>query len=411
MRTLRIDSVGGASGDMILGALIDLGISPEELQRQLQSLPVEEFSLESTIATDCGISGTRVSVTVHDHHHPHRNLSDIKEIIGQSNLPVEVTTAAIRTFELLATAEAKVHGTSPDKIHFHEVGAMDAIIDIVGCCLGLHLLGIDRVDVGPLPVGRGTTDCQHGILPLPVPAVAELLIEHAVQQTDQPFEMITPTGAALLMSWKTSNEPANNGQPSGPKSVAATGYGLGHRSLDGRANIIRGTILECTQEDVIQQHECQPQDAQCLLIESNIDDTIPELIGSLSVLLLQAGALDVFTTAVQMKKQRPGTMLSILCRPCDRDHLIDLVFSESTTFGVREQYVNRTILDRRHFEVDTPYGTVGIKAGYWRGKQISLSPEHADCVRRATENHTAIRAVYESALMQCGKLRHTPPAE
>ena len=387
MRILRFDSVGGASGDMLLSCFVDLGTDVGELTARLRGLSIESFSIKAEEASSHGLAGTRVTVATPETEHPaHRHLGDIIRIIDASELPERVRQNAKAVFQRLAEAEAHVHGTTPDHVHFHEVGAMDAIIDIVGSCLALHLLEIDHVACGPLPVGCGSTRCAHGTMPLPVPATAELLKGHRVVQTDEPSELVTPTGAALLTSWMR--------QFPAPESTAATitaiGNGIGHRELTGRPNLLRATVLETASEDVSGTDTC-------LVLECNLDDTVPELIGSLSGKLLAQGALDVFTTPVQMKKQRPATLLTVLCRESERDALVDTIFAESTTFGVREYPVRRSMLDRRFEDVTTPYGTVRVKLGILRGEVITRAPEHDDCVRCAQEHGVAVRAVYEAA--------------
>lgn len=374
---------------MLLSCFVDLGVDVGELASRLKGLDIDPFTIEAQAASARGLAGTRVTVRTPETERPaHRHLKHIREIIERSELPDGVAETSLAVFQRLAEAEAKVHGTSPEQVHFHEVGAMDAIVDIVGSCLSLHLLGIDRVACGPLPVGCGTTRCAHGTMPLPVPATAELLKGHPVIQTDEPNELVTPTGAALLTAWlQRFGAPKNV-----TATVAAVGLGIGHRELAGRANLIRASLLDvATPRDA-------PGDDTCLVLECNLDDTVPELIGSLSQKLLTLGALDVFTTSVQMKKQRPATLLTVLCKDAERELLLDTIFAESTTFGIREYPVRRTILDRRFDEVPTEYGTVKVKLGILRGKVITRAPEHDDCVRLASEHGVAVRTVYEAAL-------------
>lgn len=382
---LRFDSVGGASGDMVLSALIDLGVDVQELTSRLRSLSVEPFGIECEACRHGGFAGSRATVNIHDHDHPHRHLSDIRDLIADSDLDESVKALSIKVFELLAEAEATVHGTTPDRIHFHEVGAMDSIVDIVGSCLALHMLNVDGVEVSSLPVGRGTVKCDHGVMPLPVPATAEMLKGHVTVATDEPFELVTPTGAALLCCWM-AEMPVSLGQ----RVVERTGYGFGHRELNSRPNLLRATLLEGGGN----ANTCD----ECLVLECNLDDMVPELIGSLTVKLMQNGALDVFTAPVQMKKQRPGTLLTVLARPGDREAMLDTVFAETTTFGVREYVAQRTILERRIVEVATSYGQVRVKIGIWKGKDITRAPEHDDCVARAEAAGVPVREVYEEAL-------------
>ena len=386
MRVLRFDSVGGASGDMILSTLVALGVQPEKLETMLSTLAMESFSLQVETTIDRGLSGTRVTVDIPEEHHPHRGLREISEIIVQADLPAPVEAMSLRVFERLAEAEATVHGTTPDRIHFHEVGAMDAIVDIVGSCAGLYLLNVDRVEIGPLPIGRGCTTCAHGELPLPVPAVAQLLQNFSCVQTEEPFELVTPTGAALLTAW--AQDPTEH--ISNAPVVTCVGYGLGQRQLSGRANALRGMLL--TDRDA-----GDDQAGTCLVLECNLDDTVPELLGSLCRQLLQQGALDVFTTPVQMKKQRPGTVLTVLANAADREAFVDAILRETTTFGIRSYNVERIMLMRRIETVATPYGSIRVKVGTWKGRDITRSPEHDDCVVAAESAGVSVRTVFEAA--------------
>lgn len=388
MKTLRFDSIGGASGDMILATFLDLGVPLDWLRDQLASLLHDPFEIAEESACSRGIAGTRVRVTVPHEHHAHRGLTEIRSMIQASRLPPDVQALSLEVFERLAEVEARIHQTTPDKIHFHEVGAMDSIIDIVGACMALLRIAPRHVLLGPLPVGQGTIHAAHGILPLPVPATAELLRGHAVVQTSEPYELVTPTGAALLTTW-ARRFPA--GAAKLPATIRAIGYGMGHRTLNERSNCLRATLLESAES------ADESESDECVLLECNVDDTVPQLFGALTDQLLAAGALDVFLTPVQMKKQRPGIQLSVLCRPADQAALTDLIFAETTTFGIREQLLRRSILSRRHVEVQTPYGSVRIKVGARQGRILTRAPEYADCLQRAREAGVAVRAVLEAA--------------
>ena len=391
MKILQFDMIGGASGDMILGALIELGADAKRLRQGLSSLPIEPFEIEATPFQGDKIRGVQVAVRLHEHPHHHtRNLRDIQNIIAESKLPQRVKDLSLKVFDRIATAEAKVHGTTTDEVHFHEVGALDSIIDIVGCCLGLDLLGVDEVAVGPFPVGRGTIECAHGTFPNPAPATLELLQGSPVVQTDEIKELVTPTGAALLTTWRTRDR-----TPDGSR-IIKTAYSFGHHKLEQRQNLLRAILLEA---------ETETAGGTCLVIECNIDDTTPELLGSLTQQLMEAGALDAFTTAVQMKKQRPGTLLTTLCDPDKKELFLDLIFRESTTFGVREYMTHRTMLARRTVDVTTRYGTIRIKIGRWKGQDVTFAPEMEDCIRRARESNAPVRAVYEAAADAAAPLR------
>ena len=392
MKVLQFDMIGGASGDMILGALIELGADVKRLVQELSSLPLEPFDIETTPHRGDNLHGVQVVVRLHESHHPHaRNLRDIQTIITQSQLSPEVKELSLKVFERLAAAEAKVHGTTIDQVHFHEVGALDSIIDIVGGCLGLSLLGVDEVAVGPFPAGSGTIECAHGTFPNPAPATLELLKGFPVTQTNEMKELVTPTGAALLTTWKTLDRVPDESQ------ILQTVYSFGHHQLKHRPNLLRASLLEAGTASTVET---------CLVIECNIDDTTPELLGSLTQQLMEAGALDVFTTAVQMKKQRPGTLLTTLCVQEKKDLLLDLIFRESTTFGVREYMTQRTMLERRMVDVKTRYGIVRLKIGRWRNQDVTFAPEMEDCVQRARESHVPVRAVYEAAAAAAAPLRN-----
>ncbi len=399
MKHLHFDSVGGASGDMILAAIFDLGVNRADVQRQLAGLSIGQFTIEAASASEHGLHGTRVDVQapIHAHGHvehahtPHRGLNEIRALIEGSSFPASVQAASLRVFRRLAEAEARVHGIAPEQVHFHEVGAVDSIIDIVGACLGLESLGVTGVSFGPLPLGHGTVACAHGLLPLPAPATVELLKGFPVTSVDETFELVTPTGAALLTTWKTLDH-----FPEGSR-ILKVGQGFGHRTLSGRPNVLRAILMESVAVDPLRAADAGPATDICLVLECNLDDLPPELMGNLMQRLLAAGALDAFMTPVQMKKQRPGILLTVLCRPDQRSAIRDLIFRESTTFGIREYPVQRTILERRHETVETVFGSVRVKIGRWQGADITTSPEYDDCRRVAESAGVSVRAVYEAA--------------
>ena len=394
MRILQVDSIGGASGDMILGALIELGVEAKLIEKELSTLSIGPFAIETAPFEDHHLHGTQVTVKISGHTHAERRLRDIQSLIGGSRLPQAVKDTSLKVFTRIGEAEAKVHGTTLDQIHFHEVGALDSIIDIVGCCLGLHLLKVDGVAVGPLPAGHGIITCAHGTFPNPAPATVELLKGYPIVQTDESKELVTPTGAALLSTWKTMDAP-----PPGSR-VVKVGHSFGHHKLEKRPNLLRSILYDAPDPS----HPSDPSDP-CLVLECNLDDTTPELLGSLTQRLMEGGALDVFTTSVQMKKQRPGTLLTVLCTAENRERLLDLVFRESTTFGVREYETRRTVLERRFVEADTRYGRVRIKIGTWKGQDVTYAPEMEDCIARAREAGVAVRVVYEAAVEASQRLR------
>jgi uncharacterized protein (TIGR00299 family) protein len=318
------------------------------------------------------------------HHAPHRGLTEIKAMIESSSLPASVKKKSIAVFQRLAEAEAQVHGKPPEEVHFHEVGALDAIADIVGACMGLYLLHIDHVGCSPLPQGHGTITCAHGIFPNPAPGTLELLKGFAVTHTDEPYELVTPTGAALLSSWCNIKS-----WPDG-WLIKAVGHGFGQRTLNHRPNLLRGTLLEAM--------PAKSNDPDlCLVLETNIDDTTPELVGALVQKLMTVGAYDAFTSAIQMKKQRPATLLTVLCAPDLKPVMLDLIFTESTTFGVREHLTRRTMLEREFAPVQTSFGEIQVKIGRWHGTPVTASPEYDDCVKAAAIHNVPVRVVYETA--------------
>lgn len=383
MKILRFDSVGGASGDMTIASLIDLGVNLKTIKKDLGNLGGLRFQIKAKKISSNGLTGTQVIVKdLSKYHHHHRGLKDIVTILKKSRLPKKTTALAIAVFTRLAKAEALVHGTTVDHIHFHEVGAVDSIVDITAACHALTLLEVDAVIVGPLPAGTGTIRCAHGIMPCPAPATVQLLKNHLVTQTDEPFELVTPTGAALLMEWKRTITHIP------PARLIESGTGFGQAQLKGRPNILRATLFET---------EAPPNSDTCVVLECNIDDTTPQIVGALTNSLLEQGALDAFVTPVFMKKQRPGMLLTLICKPTDKDKLANLIFAESPTFGLREYTVNRTTLERRFVSAKTRYGNVRIKIGTHNGKDITKTPEFDDCLKLAKKHNVAVRKVCEAA--------------
>lgn len=396
MSILRFDLIGGASGDMILGALLDLGADGASVEAQVNALGMGRVRLDVVRECRHGLTGARLSVEAvdHGHAHPHahghgghahRTHAEIREAIARSALPAGPREAALRVFRRLAEAEGRIHGVEPDHVAFHEVGALDSIADIVGSCLGLDQLGVTGVEVGPFPLGGGEVRCAHGVYPLPAPAVVLLLRGRPCIGVDETRETVTPTGAALLVEWAESM-PA----PAGLRRMDAAGYGFGHHEFRGRPNVLRAVRMEPAADAV-----ASPED--CLVIETQVDDSTAEWIGVLVQKLMVEGALDVFTTPVQMKKQRPGTLVTVLCAPERREAMLDVLFRNCTTFGVRERAVRRTVLDRRWETVATEFGPVRVKIGIWRGEDVTRAPEMDDCIARAAERGVPPRRVYEAA--------------
>jgi uncharacterized protein (TIGR00299 family) protein len=395
---------------MILGALVELGVSLDELKQALAGLTVESFDIITERSTSMHISGLRLKVNIkgqpeagepaepHDHHthehsrehthehshtHEHHALSDIEKLIHAAQLSAKVKDMALRVFRSLGLAEAKIHGVPVEHIHFHEVGASDSIVDIVGSCWALNRLGVETVSVSPIPLGHGVIRCAHGVYPNPAPATLELISGMPVVSVDEPFELVTPTGAALLASWKNVNSIPSSAL------LSCVAYSIGRRSLHHRPNVLRASLY-----DVV---ESGGENDTCLVLECNLDDTTPELIGVLMDDVLAAGALDVTCTPVVMKKQRPGIVFSVLCETPQRENLLNIVFRGSTTFGIREYEVSRTKLSRRFETIGTPYGDVKVKIGTWKGEDVTRSPEMSDCQRIAREKNVPLRVVYEAA--------------
>lgn len=391
MRIVYFQGVGGASGDMILGALAALGADMDAVRAAVASLAAGPIRIRCEPFASHGLNGLRATVEADGHHHGagghghgHRGLAEIRAMIAGGALSERAREWALAAFQRLGEAEAAVHQVPLESVHFHEVGALDSIADIVGGCVALDRLGADAVCVAPLPVGSGTVECAHGVYPTPAPATCRLLEGMPIVVTPEPVELVTPTGAALLATWRSLERP-----PPGARMLRS-GYGFGQRTLQSRPNALRATLLESPAADL--------PGAECLVLECEVDDTIPELVGALVPRLLEAGALDAYVTPVQMKKQRPGVLLTVLAEVEQREALLDLVFRGCTTFGVREHLVTRTMLDRRIERVTTPFGDIRVKIGSWRGEDITRAPEMDDCLAAAAAAAVSVRAVYDAVL-------------
>lgn len=378
MKVAYFNCFAGASGDMIMGSLLDAGLDIEKLKSELEKLNLSNYKIQADKGMRKGISGTKFDVTIpHEHHH--RGLGDILNIINQSDLSAEIKETSTKIFTRLAEAEAKIHNKTVDEIHFHEVGAVDAIVDIVGAVIGLNLLGIDQVITSPFYIGTGTLKCAHGILPVPAPATQELLKGVPTKSTGIESELVTPTGAAILTTLAESHSP----MPS--MTVEMTGYGLGGRDLD-IPNVLRVSIG--TTESVMDQDCVQ-------LIETNIDDMNPQFYEHIMERLFAQGAKDVFLTPIIMKKSRPGVIVSVLAVPDDVDDCIQILFNETTTLGVRISEVKkRRVLDREIVTLDTPWGEARVKIRETSQGKKSVAPEYDDCKRIAQENGIPIQDVW-----------------
>ena len=376
MRIAYFDCFAGASGDMILGALVDAGLDVNALREQLASLPISGFSISARREARHQIWGTRVEV-IADENSPHRHLSDVLRIIRESGISEQAKEKASRIFLRLAEAEARVHGISPEEVHFHEVGAVDAIVDIVGAVVGLELLGVEEVWSSPLRLGTGYVKCAHGVIPVPSPATVELTKGAPVVRTGVPHELTTPTGAAILTTLA---------QGFGDLVLCAEriGYGVGAGDFPELPNLLRVQIG---------RREEDWEEDRTALVETNVDDMSPELYGYLMERLFAEGALDVYLTPVVMKKGRPGVLVSVLAPPERVGHIAELLFRETTTLGLRISYADRIKLSRREGTVRTPWGSVRVKVARCGGKERA-SPEYEDCARIAREHRIPLREVY-----------------
>jgi uncharacterized protein (TIGR00299 family) protein len=385
MRTLYFDCFAGISGDMTLGALVGAGADADALVAQLGSLGVGGFKVNFERVDRSGLSAVRAVVEVEETKH-HRHLSDILRIIEGAGLSESVKGRAAAVFRKLAEAEARVHDLPVEKIHFHEVGALDAIVDVVGACVGFELLGVERFVCSPLHVGSGTVEMAHGRFPVPPPAVAELLRGAPVYSTEVKGELVTPTGAAIVSTLCDEYGPLPR------MRVEATGYGAGSRDYEKFPNVLR--VLVGESEEVGGEAGTE----RLLMVETNIDDLSPQIVGHLMELALARGALDCFFTPAQMKKNRPGVLVSILCRPRDRETFASLLFEETTTLGVRFYEVERQALERESVSVETEFGPVRVKVARRGGRVVGGTPEYEDCRAAAERAGAPLRKVEEAAV-------------
>ena len=391
MKTLYFDCFAGASGDMILGAMVAAGVDPNHLREQLSLLRVDGFSLNFETVNRSGLSATYARVeTVHEHKH--RHLSDIKQIIEASDLSPDVKQLAIKIFTRLAEAEARVHNEPVDHVHFHEVGALDAIVDVVGAAICFDYLRLDRFVCSPLHVGSGMVQMAHGRFPVPPPAVAELLKGVPFYSTDIKGELLTPTGAAIITT-------VCSDYGSIPQmTTGSMGYGAGTREYTDFPNVLRVLVGE-TEAD-------QPTDERLWMLETNLDDASPQIIGHVMDRVLELGALDCFFTPVQMKKNRPGVLLSVLCEgPAEKEAVMRLLFMETTTLGVRSYEVLRRALQRSVVQVETQYGQIDVKVAHLDGRVVNEMPEFEQCRAAAVNANVPLKVVEEAARVALAKIR------
>jgi pyridinium-3,5-bisthiocarboxylic acid mononucleotide nickel chelatase len=433
MRIAYLDCFSGISGDMFLGALVDAGVSPEIFVRAVEALDVGA-KLQISRVNRSGITATKVDVIVngerdlprasrtgvsdapehkhedahhheHSHNHAHghhqdsvhqnsshqhgRGLVEIREIIGKAAISESAKKNALDIFEKLGAAEAKIHNVPIEKIHFHEVGAVDALVDITCAAVGAEALGVDELICSPLNVGGGTVNCAHGTFPVPAPATVELLTGAPVFSSGLQAELVTPTGAAVVRTLATRFA-------SFPEmKIGKVGYGAGTRDFPGHANVLRVTVGEAASKLAANTSQ-----ETVSVLEANLDDLNPQVFGYVMDRLFEAGALDVFGTPVQMKKNRPGTLLSVLAKPDDTDKLTQIIFAETTTLGVRRRQENRHVLARKWQTVSTQFGDVRIKIATLNGTVSSYTPEYEDCRRIAVEHRVPLKLVMQEAVQQ-----------
>lgn len=381
------DCFSGISGDMTLGALIDLGVPLPWLKESIARLPLSGFEIAVSDVAYNGIRAKRVDVLAEGHHH-HRHYSDIRTLIENSPLPEPARRMALAVFKRLAEAEAGVHGCRPEEVHFHEVGAVDAIVDVVGAALGFHYLGITEAACAPVPTGRGFVDCRHGRLPVPAPATAALLRGVPTVGTEIEYELTTPTGAAIVAA------AAARFGPRPGMTVSGVGYGAGRRNLDPGPNLLRIMIGEKTGGAVAEKGEIKSD--QVVIVETSIDDMNPEFFGFVMDRLFDAGALDVVWVPIQMKKNRPGTLLQTLCTPERLSAVARCILTETTSLGVRYYEANRYLLERDQTTIDSAFGRIAVKRIRYPGGEVRYAPEYEVCRRIALEKGVPLRTVYDA---------------
>ncbi|EDK32386.1 nickel pincer cofactor biosynthesis protein LarC [Clostridium kluyveri] len=396
MKILYYDCFCGISGDMNLAALIDLGVPKEYLMEELSKVNLNsEYEMKIERSVKLGITGTRVDVKLnesshgeeehgHDHYHHHRKLKDIEKIINSSHLSDKVKNISLGMFMKIAEAEAKIHGKSLCEVHFHEVGAIDSIVDLVGAAICIDYLKVDRIIASPVQVGGGFVECSHGIIPVPAPATTEILKNIPISTGIVQFETTTPTGAAIL---------AVNVEEFTSKidfSIEKIGYGIGHRDLE-IPNVLRVYLGEQERSEKVEEQ---------YILETNIDDMNPEFYEYVQERLFEVGALDVFKTPIYMKKGRPGINLSVLISEKGEKDVLDVIFEETTSIGVRKHKVEKIMLNRDFSKVKTEYGDITVKKSYYKGKLVKYKPEYEECKAIAKEKNISIDKIYKVVYRQ-----------
>jgi uncharacterized protein (TIGR00299 family) protein len=380
-RLVYFDCANGASGDMLLGALVDLGLPVASLEAELRKLPLAGWRLEARKVERSGLAATKVDVVIERHEHAHRGLAEIAGILDASGLDAADKARSLELFRRLAEAEAAVHGVPVERIHFHEVGAVDSIVDVVGAVVGLRWLGAERFVASPLNLGTGSVTMSHGTFPVPPPATARLVAGAPVFGSGQ-GEKLTPTGALIVTSYAGAYGPLP------AMTLEAAGYGAGTRDDRDAPNVLR----------LIVGAEAAGGGERVLVLECEVDDMSPQLVGPLFEKLLGAGALDVYVTPVQMKKSRPGLLLTALCAPAGRERLEAILFAETTTLGVRRSEWERSVLERESVRVATPYGEIAVKLGRRAGAVVNAQPEFEECRAAADAAGVPLKEVVAAAL-------------
>jgi pyridinium-3,5-bisthiocarboxylic acid mononucleotide nickel chelatase len=386
MKIAYFDCFAGASGDMIVGALIDAGASLSDIENQLSNLGIGDFELSTSKTTRQHIGATKFDVA-ETKQKVIRTWPSIRKLIEQSDLSTAVKQNSLAIFKRIAEAEAKIHNKPVDQVHFHEVGALDSIIDIVSSAMAIELLGIEKIYSSPVATGTGMVKTEHGMLPVPAPATAELLLGVPIYSSNINNELTTPTGAAILTNYAIFTDEIPGMQ------LTATGYGAGERELK-IPNVLRVLLGE---ENCV-------ADETAILIETNLDDISPEILGYVMDRLLGLGALDAWFTPIQMKKNRPASMLSVLILPEHEKTVMNLIFSETSTLGLRISRQARKIADRKWITVSTRHGKVKVKVGKYEGAVVSISPEFEDCKKIALENDLPLSLVFEMARVAASKV-------
>jgi pyridinium-3,5-bisthiocarboxylic acid mononucleotide nickel chelatase len=394
MKIAYLDCFSGISGDMTLGALIDAGLDFKLLQRDLAGLSLDEYELYEQKVVKNGITGTKVQVLSLEGH-VHRRLNDIHGIINRSSLPPEVKDKSMQIFTRLAESEAKIHGTTLEEVHFHEVGAVDAIVDIVGAVIGFWRLGIEKVFASSVHTGKGFVKAAHGVMPIPAPATLELLKGVPIYSRDIDCELVTPTGAAILTTY------CQDFGPMPEMKVERIGYGAGEKNLS-IPNLLRLTLGELNEskEITIESFEEGIREGKALTLEANIDDMNPEFYDYLIEKLFKFGAMDVYIQNIQMKKNRPANILTVQIAPKDLETIRGIIFEETTSIGLRVYPVTKYMLPYEITTVNTEYGSARVKKARFKGRICTVSPEYEDCRQLARQSDKSLKDVYDCIKMK-----------